>query len=340
MTTTRDTEVVRQAAGLVERGEGRAAVDLLQRLAVGEDDRSAEEVLPAIRHAAAIASIEAAVGRVGSFPPVIDDPFEDGDVPEVDRAQLTPEVLQVALARHGCLLVRGLVGSEDCDALAGDMRRAFASAEQHHGDDGSADRWYRPFDAADGYSFGAMERGFSRALGSVLTVESPGALARVVDVFDRVGVRELLASYFGEPPVISAKKSTLRRATVESPTEWHQDGAFLGRDTRTVNIWVSVTPSGGSAPGIEVVPHAFDGIVETGTDGALFDWSVAHSRAVAVAASPPVSPRFDAGDALLFNQLTLHRTGIRPDMTDERLAIETWFFAPSTYPHEQVPILF
>jgi hypothetical protein len=33
-------------------------------------------------------------------------------------------------------------------------------------------------------------------------------------------------------------------------------------------------------------------------------------------------------------------TGIAPTMTSERFAIESWFFAPSTYPYEQVPIAF
>jgi hypothetical protein len=27
-------------------------------------------------------------------------------------------------------------------------------------------------------------------------------------------------------------------------------------------------------------------------------------------------------------------------MTRERYALESWFFAPSTYPYEQVPLLF
>ena len=50
------------------------------------------------------------------------------------------------------------------------------------------------------------------------------------------------------------------------------------------------------------------------------------------------APRFKAGDALLFDQMFLHRTGVRPGMTRERLAIESWFFAGSTFPMEQMPI--
>ena len=53
-----------------------------------------------------------------------------------------------------------------------------------------------------------------------------------------------------------------------------------------------------------------------------------------------VLPEFAAGDALMFDQLTLHRTGILPTMTRDRYAIESWFFAPSRYPHDQVPLVF
>jgi hypothetical protein len=35
----------------------------------------------------------------------------------------------------------------------------------------------------------------------------------------------------------------------------------------------------------------------------------------------------------------LHRTAIDSLMTRERYAIETWFFAPSTYPDQYVPLV-
>jgi hypothetical protein len=52
-------------------------------------------------------------------------------------------------------------------------------------------------------------------------------------------------------------------------------------------------------------------------------------------------PVFEAGDALLFDHLFLHRTGTRPEMTKTRYATETWFFAPSAYPdpQDQVPLI-
>jgi len=47
-----------------------------------------------------------------------------------------------------------------------------------------------------------------------------------------------------------------------------------------------------------------------------------------------------SGDALLFDHFFLHRTGVAPGMTRERHAIETWFFAPSTYPDGQIPLVY
>ncbi len=52
-----------------------------------------------------------------------------------------------------------------------------------------------------------------------------------------------------------------------------------------------------------------------------------------------VRPQFGAGDVLLFDDLFLHRTGIEPGMVRPRYAIESWFFARSSYPDGQVPLV-
>ncbi|MCH7790239.1 MAG: hypothetical protein IH940_12500, partial [Acidobacteria bacterium] len=93
------------------------------------------------------------------------------------------------------------------------------------------------------------------------------------------------------------------------------------------------------AAGLDIFHRRFDDLVETG--GAdIFDWSVSDTTASRYGVENIVRPEFDAGDALLFDQMTLHRTGIDPTMSKTRYAIETWFFSPSTYPGDQIPILF
>jgi mannose-6-phosphate isomerase-like protein (cupin superfamily) len=49
---------------------------------------------------------------------------------------------------------------------------------------------------------------------------------------------------------------------------------------------------------------------------------------------------FGPGDVLLFDHLLLHRTASGPEMTRDRHAMETWLFAPSTYPEGQIPLVY
>jgi len=53
-----------------------------------------------------------------------------------------------------------------------------------------------------------------------------------------------------------------------------------------------------------------------------------------------IVPEFDPGDALLFDEMFLHQTGSDPSMPNPRYAIESWFFGPSAYPDDFVPIAF
>ena len=87
-------------------------------------------------------------------------------------------------------------------------------------------------------------------------------------------------------------------------------------------------------------------------DGAFADWGVKPQVAEQVAAGEIVRPIFEPGDALLLDHLTLHRTAVDASMDNDRYAIETWLFAPSTYdamtakggqeyePRDQLPILY
>ncbi len=201
--------------------------------------------------------------------------------------------------------------------------------------------WYVPFRAGEGYDVGGLERHFGRQFGAVLAVDSPRPFFNVLGALRESGIGEVIAQYLGEWPALSAKKTTLRRARPDAPPpNWHQDGAFLGEGIHTVNVWTALTPCGVDAPTIEVFARPFDEIVATGTDEADFSWSVGSEQAERLDRGDVMWPEFAPGDSLLFNQLTLHRTGVSASMTRSRYALESWFFAPSTYPFEQVPIAF
>jgi hypothetical protein len=105
----------------------------------------------------------------------------------------------------------------------------------------------------------------------------------------------------------------------------------MGKDIRSLDVWISLSHCGDDAPGIDVVGRRLDEIADTGTYGARMSWTVAPDVVERVAAGAIVRPIFEPGDALLFDHMNLHCTAIDPGMTRDRYAIETWFFAPSTY---------
>ncbi len=92
---------------------------------------------------------------------------------------------------------------------------------------------------------------------------------------------------------------------------------------------------------MDVVPRRLDQIAPTGTDGALFDWSVSQAVAEELAGEAGIMrPIFEPGDVLFFDDLFLHKTAADPQMPNPRYAIESWFFGPSGYPPDYTPVSF
>jgi len=278
------------------------------------------------------------------WPPTLPDPFP-GLVgpPEIQRHALTAEVLGGAIVHHGCLIVRGLLSEPEADQRRADIDKAFDGYDAFLAADESekpSSPWYRPFPMAVDDDMKHARR-FVRSGEGVWTAESPRILFDVIEGFKAAGVGDAIGGFLGERPVISLGKSTLRRVPITTGTDWHQDGSFMGVDIRTVNVWLALSHCGDDAPGLDIVARRLPGLVESGTPGAYFPWSVAPDRAEAAAdGAPIVSPLFAPGDAVLFDHLCLHRTGIRPSMTKTRYAIESWFFAPSAYASKQLPLVF
>jgi hypothetical protein len=154
--------------------------------------------------------------------------------------------------------------------------------------------------------------------GGVLTVESPRSLFDVLEVFEEAGLRDPLTGYLGEPPALSAKKWTLRRAA-SSGTNWHQDGAFRHGITRSTCGYTDALRRRRRA---STSCRTHGEILPTGTEGAIFDWSVGDPVVERAAVHAPVQrPVFEPGDALLFDDYFLHRTAVSEAMRNERYAI-------------------
>jgi hypothetical protein len=326
---------------LAAEGQGLDAIDLLTEANRLRREPLIEERLVTLRHEV----FAPQPGRPRASRPVEIVAQE----PETSFGATDPHYLDMAtlrrgLAQHGCVLVRGLVPRLRAEALARGIDRALESFDRCVAERraAAAPPWYVPFFPRGGdYRVGGR-RTWVRASGALWTADSPRMLFDLLEVVDETGIGALVEAYLGERPALSANKCTLRRVPVDTSTNWHQDGAFLGRDVRTLNLWLVLSSCGIDAPGLDIVPRRFDQIVPTGTEGALFDWSISPAlvERLAGGADAVLRPEFEPGDALLFDHLFLHRTGVTAGMTRERWAIETWFFAPSTYPSGQIPLTY
>jgi hypothetical protein len=263
-------------------------------------------------------------------------PFEAG-LPEISADRLTPELLRAGILRDGCLLVRGLIDRDAALRFAADIDRAFAEREVHDAGGAAADGLYDELEPRPG-SGEPIARDWIKMGGGVLAADSPRLAFSMLQMFTSAGLPDLVRGYLGEVPLISAQKTTLRKADPSVPGAWHQDGAFMG-PVRALNLWLSLSRCGDESPGLDIVPRRLDGFVSTQTDEAVLDYQVSQKAAEEAAGDRPiVRPIFEPGDAVFFDDVCLHKTGSDPSMPKPRYAIENWFFGASAFPGEYAPI--
>jgi hypothetical protein len=336
----RTDEVLAEAERLLSGGEPRAAIAVLTDENHLERSELVERRLVDVR-TRGFDLIERGHGR-DAWPRDVGDPFPEveGVPPEIHASELDPDLLAGAILHHGSLIVRELVAPEEVAALRDSIARAFDDRAAYlAADEPEPTAWYTPFAAGRHHEAFASER-------FVRIIDSPRTLSTLLDTYDHNGLIDIITEHLGERPALSAHKCALRRLTPnpdERSSDYHQDGSFLGAGIRTVNVWLPLNRCGGptsTTAGIDVIPRRIDRILETGVEGAFFDWTISEAVvARAAEGTPVVRPVFDAGDAMLFDEVMVHRTGLSEGMTDERMAVEAWFFAPSAYPDDHVPIL-
>lgn len=333
-------DLLAEADRLAADGRSLEAVDLLHAANVARRDPELEVRLAVLRHQAF-----GELDRTPGFPewPVPTagiDRTESPRIPVIAPSELDADAVRRAMAVHGSAHVPGLIDADTVRAFVEGIDHVLALRKEMEG---------RPLDAHDSWlvslplppaQAGTLARKWVAGDGGALMCDSPRLLDLVFATYERVGLKRLLTDYLGERPVLSANKGTLRRARVEGKTDWHQDGNFLGRGLRALNVWITLTDCGVDAPTMDLVPKRFDTIVESGTGGAIFDWAVGPDVVAELAAdAPPVRPVFKAGDCMLFDDLCLHRTALAPEFVNTRHALESWFFAASAYPAGQVPLV-
>lgn len=267
-----------------------------------------------------------------------------GVVPEIDAAELTVDRLRSAIFDHGALIVRNMLSQSSVDTLMQATDRVVDACANPNHIAAANTYFYPPRNLATIMPNKDKElrntRSFHRDSGSAMCVEAPTVAEALLRLYEAHGLKELLSEYLGEPPCLSAKKWVLRRSKLPvAEAGWHQDGAFMGTNINSINMWIPLNDCGGDtgAPGLDVVPVRLDKIASA--EGAQFDWSVSDSLVASrYANGRPLQPVFNAGDAFFFDHYYLHRTQFRTDFTKLRYAVETWFFGANSFPKNQIPL--
>lgn len=333
-------DLLAQIDTMVEEGRALEAIEVAHRANQHRPRPPLERRLAELRHQAFSQLDEES--EFARWPVPVSDVDTDApaEVPRIAPADLSAGSVRRAIATHGSAHVPGLLDADQVAAFVDGIEHVLALREANRDHPHRpTTSWFRslplPREQAQG-----LARNWIAGDGGMLACDSPKLLELMFTTYEEVGLREVVAGYLGERPALSANKATLRRARLDGKSDWHQDGAFLGDGIRALNVWVALTDCGVDAPGMDLVPRRFETVQETGTGGAIFDWAVGPDVVAELAVDAPVvRPHFRAGDAMLFDDLFLHRTALDDSMTRPRHAIESWFFAPSSYPEGHVPLV-
>jgi hypothetical protein len=317
---TGTAELLDQIQELMDRNRANRDPEIERRIVELRHQAGARLVSEAIPGAEYAAPSPSPVGN-GSSPP------------EVGPEDLSPGLLRAAILGNGCLLIRGLLEREDALTLADGIETAF---QARAAGESPADGYYQEFTPDPPYH--APEREWVEMAGGLLAGDAPRVMFQALDMLESVGFLDLVHGYLGERGSLSLQKMTLRKAAPEVAGGWHQDGSFLG-EVRPLNLWLSLSRCGDVAPGLDILPKRLPGVLPAGGEGTSFPIQV-HEDDIERAADGVeiVRPIFEPGDALVFDEIFLHKTGSDPEMPNPRYAIESWFFGVSSFAPKYAPL--
>jgi hypothetical protein len=235
-----------------------------------------------------------------------------GGLPEIEASQLSADALGAGILHHGGLLVRGLYGQEQ-------LQRLQRLAQEN-----------------------ALPKAQDDRLGC-----SAHTLFELLEVYRQSGLIDAVEGYLGSRPVLFAERIKLRRLEREqdkyAAIPWHQDAAFFGCKSHAVNCWAAVTPCGENNPGLSILPcrseklHGWN--LENGHAPLDYGREVSSQAFDALLEQhPPVDCILRPGDAVLFDEMTVHQTLVRPWRRDEQVVTISWFFPPACFPGWGTPL--
>ena len=296
------------------------AITEIEKITAGSRPLSDEQLLrlAVLRHQVGAAKVGEASATEPPPPPEDLFPGVVG-APEIDRAELTSAHVAAGLLHHGVLVVRGMMSAEDVERLSGMI-------------DGKD--WSAPQFPTDGSG--------EPCAGSSPMKCSPATLQGLVEAYSNAGMNSLMADYFGESPVLLSERLQIERKVLKTGLPWHQDGAFFGGHVGAVNSFLALDACGVDATGLMVVTKRFGEVVgvEPGERAQLgYGNAFNHEDILKMFGEESVvTPALEPGDAILIDEMTMHRTGAPPQKPAARSWAITWFFAPSRFPEQRHPL--
>jgi len=165
---------------------------------------------------------------------------EASGIPEIGVSELDLDSVVGGVRNHGALIVRGLFSESFATALRSEIDAELATGAGT-GQAELADLAGQPVSPV------FRENGRVFFDGQVATADVPVLAESVLAEFTATGLVDIVGYYLGERPALSLEKWTLRRVPPTTNSSWHQDGAFLGADVRTLNVWVALSDCGETA---------------------------------------------------------------------------------------------
>lgn len=234
-------------------------------------------------------------------------------IPEVNVQDFTAETLASGLLFHGAIIVRGLFDPKAVEFLMDGVRYS----EVH-----------QLYDDKDSYA--------------------QLHLLKLYQAYKSAGLLDVINEYQGGQAVMMAERARVNRrptdpALVHFGLPWHQDMPFFGRKSFAVNCWSALTDCGGDNIGLRIVPRRLNHAIGWDHDGpAALDYGAISREEIleTVNQGKNIIPVFKAGDAILFDEMTLHGTKRPKYDFGVRYTASTWFFHWSNAPEKSIPLGF
>lgn len=233
-------------------------------------------------------------------------------LPEIDASDLTAAHMASGLLFHGALLVRGLFSKPQIDHLMNAIN--FAKNNDI-----------------------PLGRG---------ALCSPFSLFELTELYRNSGLLSVMQDYHGGNAVMMYERARLRikKPGSSGALPWHQDANFFCNQYFAVNCWAAITQCGKDNPGLQVIPRRMTERVGWDSDEAasltygndisrrvIDDLSVNH---------PVAAPIFEPGDALLFDEMTMHATNPSKWSMPNQIVAISWFFNVARMPSHRTPLIF